>query len=64
MTFVNPNLEPFVGRSSYYVSSNWLTGYSISTVNEAVEASPLSPKLSVQADKFIVLTKKVYQLTK
>lgn len=60
--FLNPNLELFVGGSSYCLSSNWVTGYSITTVNEVVEASSLSLKLSAQAE-LIALTK-VYQLAK
>lgn len=64
MTFLNPNLELFVVRSSYYVRSNWVTGYSVTTVNEAAEASPLILKLSVQADELIALAKEVYQLAK
>ncbi|KAK4824629.1 hypothetical protein QYF61_016935 [Mycteria americana] len=38
-------------------------GYSIPTVNEVVDASPLSPKPSAQADELIALSK-VYQLAK
>lgn len=40
-----------------------LTGSSVATVNEVVEASPLSLKLSAQGAKLIALTK-VYQLAK
>ena len=57
MPFLDPNLELFVDRSSCFLNSNCVTGYSIMTVNGVVENSLLGPKLSAQAAGLIALTK-------
>lgn len=53
MPFLDPDLELRVDGSSYYLNSN----QAVTPVNEAVGASPLSPKLSAQAVEWIALTK-------
>lgn len=55
--FPDPDLELCVGRSSYHLIGNQVTGYSVTTVDKVVEVSPLSLKLSMQAAELIVLTK-------
>ena len=57
MPFLNPDLELRVDGSSSYLNGNRAMSHSVTPVNEAVEASPLSPKLSTQAAEWIALTK-------